>query len=85
MIFSWTLNVEFEYEGKPVKCKVDKMVIEGHRPKKFYRLGARTGNRDLIKHNGQWIVIYGSFLPNNLLDALGIAIERELEKRELRY
>lgn len=76
MIFAKGFKVEFVVERKTYRCQVDKMVINGHRPERFYRVSSKNGNRDIICHQGQWLVIFGRPLPNNILDALGDAIER---------
>jgi len=78
MIFTWELKIKFELDGKEHKVLVDKIVIKGHRPEKFYRVAARSGNRDIIRHNGQWIVCSGGSLPEKVLDALGAGIEKIL-------
>jgi len=79
MLFSRALKVKFNLKGKEYKCLVDKMYIEGHRPEVFYRVSAKSGNRDIVCHKGQWIVVYGDRLSNELLDALGLGIEKALE------
>jgi len=80
MIFTQSFKVEFQIAGRPYKCHVDKMIIIGHRPEKFFRVGAHSGNRDLICHEGRWMVCNSGSLPNELLDALGAAIDRALQE-----
>jgi len=79
MIFTWGLKVDFEVKGKTYKCHVDKMRITGQRPETFFRVSAQSGNRDLICHEGKWMVVNGKPLPIDLLDVLGAAIEKALK------
>jgi hypothetical protein len=79
MVFSQSFKVEFNLDGKAYKCPVDKIRILDHRPEVFYRISAQSGNRDLICHEGKWLVINGKPLPGNLLDVLGEAIEAALQ------
>jgi hypothetical protein len=79
MYYSRSLNIKFYFKGKEHKCLIDKMHIIGRRPDVFYRVGAKSGNRDIICHQGQWMVLHGDDLPNDLLDALGEGIEKALQ------
>lgn len=76
MIFTKAFKVEFTVDGKIYRCGVDKMIITGNRPERFYRVGSKHGNRDIILHDGQWLVIYGRPLPDSILDALGAEIQK---------
>jgi hypothetical protein len=77
----WQLKVDFEVKGKTYKCIVDKMRILNQRPEVFFRVSVKSGNRDLICHDGQWIVCRGDYLPDDLLDALGAGIEKALQEQ----
>jgi hypothetical protein len=80
MITFTSYKIDFEFEGKTHKCTIDSMYIEGHKPEVFFRIAAKSGNRDLICHNRQWMVISGPPLRDTLVDALGKAIELAVEK-----
>lgn len=43
--------------------------------KKFYRVEAKSGNRDFVKVNGKWIVCSGPQLPDDTIKRIGEAIE----------
>ena len=79
MIFSRALRVTFVLDGGTHSCTVDKIYMQGHRPAHFFRIGAVSGNRDLICHDGEWMVCNGPPLRNELVDAIGEAIEKALE------
>ena len=81
MYHSSQLMLDFEVNGKAYKCAVNKFKIEGHRPEEFYRIPAKSGNIDIFCHNGQWVTCNGSYLPANVLDALGAAIIRALKEQ----
>ncbi|TSJ36507.1 hypothetical protein FO440_21995 [Mucilaginibacter corticis] len=84
MMFNWQLKVSFEINGKQHQLTFDKIIIKGNRPEKFYRVPAKKGNVDLIKHNNQWLITNGQYhLSYEMVDAPGEGIERAVRNEEL--
>lgn len=50
----------------------------------FYRVCAKTGNRDFVKVDGKWIIGRGNGLPEYLIAIVGFAID-EAEAAGLPY
>lgn len=76
MINSTAFTIAFFYKGKLLKYQVDKMYISyNNEHQDFYRLGADSGNRDLVKVKGKWIVISGPPLRPQVVELVGQAIE----------
>ena len=75
-------RINFEMNGQSHGCTVAKIEIEYFKPPVFYRVGAKSGHRDLTCQNGEWVVICGPPLRPELLKVLGAAIEKALEERD---
>jgi hypothetical protein len=79
MIWAHNFEINFLYNGKQVRYKVDKMCIHiAEPPQYFYRIQAKTGNRDVMKKDGRWVITNCQDLPSKILEAVGKAIEDAL-------
>lgn len=76
MINERSFPITFQYKGRPVRYMVYWMHISSYEIKTFYRIQAKTGNRDLVKVIGIWKVCSGPALPDDILKLVGNAIEQ---------
>ncbi|GAA4327512.1 hypothetical protein GCM10023149_30950 [Mucilaginibacter gynuensis] len=73
---SQVFNITFQHKGKACEYIVDKMFFDYETLKKtFYRITAKTGNRDVEKIGGTWTNCGGKPLPADILQKVGTAID----------
>jgi hypothetical protein len=75
MINSITFQILFIYKGKEVQYTVDKMFISDREIEVFYRITAKTRNRDVLKVDDVWKVLSGAPIPGEVLQLVGDAID----------
>jgi hypothetical protein len=77
MFFAKEINIEFDYNGRLIRRKIDKITFYySTDPYTLYRIKGKEHNYDLLKC-GIWWQVHGiDRLPEKLLNALGKAIDK---------